>query len=81
MKAGYDSYDSFVVYAKTEQEARMICANKGADEQPGPRNCWTQKHKHECDEVHDGWLTEATCEALTSTNLKAKIVIGSFNAG
>lgn len=73
MEQGYDTYDSFVVRARTEQEAREFAAAQGADEQP-------RFYEGDKRVPQSGWLIHGTCELLKAEG-PLGIVIASFNAG
>lgn len=63
---GYDTYDSFVVRAETEHDAREILIAEHA--QDGYGDSWTRNH------------ADVVVKELT-TDGPAAIIIGSFNAG
>jgi hypothetical protein len=70
LDVGYDAYDSFVVSAKNEKEAREMCQLEGADE-IGWREpkipFWTDPKMSACKEI--------------SSKTPHGIIVGSFNAG
>jgi len=68
---GYDCYDSFIIRAESEEEARSIAQNNGGDE---IYNCvyneisiWTNENITSCEIVNDDG--------------KSGIICSSFNAG
>jgi hypothetical protein len=65
-KVDYDEYDSFVVRAETEQEARELLINEHARD--NYFNPWTRVH------------ADVVCAELTMDG-PTEIILGSFNAG
>ena len=63
---GWDSYDSFVIVAKSAEEARAIAADKSGSEGP---MAWLIKAKIE------------ELGTYTGVNTEGHVVLGSFNAG
>jgi hypothetical protein len=66
----YDTYDSAIVYANTEEEARNI--------HPDGNVCWGDYRKR--------WVNspdKVTVEKIGETNLEVKsgVILASFNAG
>lgn len=73
----YDSYDSFIVAAETEEDARAIAAKNGGDEQD------FGEYRYGGDRTpRNGWLapTDTSCVELTMPT-EAGVILGSFNAG
>ena len=63
---GYDSYDSFIVAARSEEEARKFANEQHADEGP----VWV-----------DSKLASCVVIGRACSSVAAGIVLGSFNAG
>lgn len=64
---GYDSYDSFVVVAGSESEARTIAAECAGDE---GEELWL-----------DGQFSSCTAIGTPHADLEVGVVVSSFNAG
>ena len=62
----YDEYDSFVILAKDEAEARQLAEAAGSPYRKA--GIWLNSDK-------------CTCEQLTRKGKKAEVILGSFNAG
>lgn len=67
---GYDEYDSFVVLAKDESEAREL-AN---DYDPVASYDTRRKHRWDNSKI-------VTCEQISLRTRKAFVLLGSYNAG
>jgi hypothetical protein len=73
---GYDTYDSCIVCAKNEDEAKTISPEGGIFvETTGKRSSW-----------HTAWAKRAssiTCEEIGTANENQKkgVILSSFNAG
>jgi len=65
-KRWYDSFDSFVVRAQSEDEARQLAQRKIADESRIAADFWLNPVFSSCNELHSAGRSE--------------IVLGSFNA-
>lgn len=63
---GYDEYDSFVVRADTEQEARELCTKEEETDYKAA-NHWLEKIRSTCKPLHAAGETG--------------VILGSFNAG
>tara|TARA_R110000868_G_scaffold141721_1_gene358446 strand:+ start:151 stop:402 length:252 start_codon:yes stop_codon:yes gene_type:complete len=70
---GYDSYDSFVVIADNETEARALCAEVAADE---GEHTWQRPMHSSC-----AYIGEATADSEAGKVLLEHIVVASFTAG
>ena len=67
---GYDEYDSFVVLAKDESEARKLANDYD------PVASYDTRRKHRWDDSKI-----VTCEQISLRTRKADVLLGSYNAG
>ena len=70
---GYDTYDSVVVAAESEDEARLIHPNSWTD------NPWNRKYRGDWCKEPESVTVEKIGKAKTGT--LSGVVLASFNAG